>query len=223
MVAVLILTSLVNVVTMTWFLYRYGAVLNEFNTLKISCLLLENIFLMYMIAVFFRIDEPEDLLDWIERLCLISFAGFLIEGLICYIVTGKTGVTFIKDSSSMVDPALRIYLRTWERIYIESVLLSTFGSAIILGYVLYKWIAEYYDERKKAAYLERYFKKIRYDGSMEQRCCAICLSDYEVEEEIVECPCRHVFHNECITSWLKDKENCPVCRQDFFTEPEQAA
>ena len=107
--------------------------------------------------------------------------------------------------------------------YIESVLLSTFGSAVVLGFVLYQWITVYYEERKKAAYFERYFAKIHYEGGNDQRCCAICLSDYEINEEIVECPCRHIFHNECIVSWLKGKQNCPVCRQDFFAEPSEVA
>jgi hypothetical protein len=49
--------SLVNVAIMSWFLYRYAAILHEFNTLKIACLVLENVYLMYMIATFFRIDE----------------------------------------------------------------------------------------------------------------------------------------------------------------------
>lgn len=57
MVSVLMIMSLVNVAIMSWFLYRYAAILHEFNTLKIACLVLENVYLMYMIATFFRIDE----------------------------------------------------------------------------------------------------------------------------------------------------------------------
>jgi len=27
--------------------------------------------------------------------------------------------------------------------------------------------------------------------------------------------CLHVFHDECLVSWLNKKENCPVCRSNL--------
>ena len=72
--------------------------------------------------------------------------------------------------------------------------------------------------------------------------CAVCLSEYEVNDEISwssNSECTHVFHRECITQWLValGKKNssmrrfpdspseekllnynleCPCCRQDFI-------
>lgn len=52
-------------------------------------------------------------------------------------------------------------------------------------------------------------------------CCAICLGDYDVGDQVVwssnqECP--HAFHQECIIDWLikmQPATPCPCCRQEF--------
>ena len=45
--------------------------------------------------------------------------------------------------------------------------------------------------------------------------CPICYENNN-EKNWVELPCRHKFHNECILEWLKIKNICPVCRQEFY-------
>lgn len=55
--------------------------------------------------------------------------------------------------------------------------------------------------------------------------CTICLSVYEVGSKIVwssNSSCEHVFHEECIETWLmKQREGplCPCCRRDFIVDP----
>mmetsp|Transcript_26457 Transcript_26457/g.39141 ORF Transcript_26457/g.39141 Transcript_26457/m.39141 type:complete len:299 (+) Transcript_26457:119-1015(+) len=55
--------------------------------------------------------------------------------------------------------------------------------------------------------------------------CAICLSNYEIGEEIVWSTnqlCEHVFHVECIERWLMKQRGlplCPCCRADFVIDP----
>ncbi|KAI3753945.1 hypothetical protein L2E82_26010 [Cichorium intybus] len=45
--------------------------------------------------------------------------------------------------------------------------------------------------------------------------CAICLQDFENEEEGRKLPnCRHEFHLECIDEWLIRQGSCPICRTD---------
>jgi len=41
--------------------------------------------------------------------------------------------------------------------------------------------------------------------------CAICLDflDYQICRLLI---CQHIFHNECINSWISEKKTCPMCR-----------
>lgn len=41
--------------------------------------------------------------------------------------------------------------------------------------------------------------------------CSICISEFEVSEEIMTVPCLHHFHPACITTWLEKKKTCPLC------------
>ena len=52
--------------------------------------------------------------------------------------------------------------------------------------------------------------------------CTICLSEYELGDEVVRSPndrCSHVFHLDCILAWLslplRDGGSCPCCREPF--------
>lgn len=43
--------------------------------------------------------------------------------------------------------------------------------------------------------------------------CAVCLNEFQEEERIRMLPnCFHVFHIDCIDTWLQTHANCPLCR-----------
>lgn len=44
----------------------------------------------------------------------------------------------------------------------------------------------------------------------EKNQCCICLED--LEQVSIMTHCRHIFHNNCIISWLKVSYKCPLCR-----------
>lgn len=47
--------------------------------------------------------------------------------------------------------------------------------------------------------------------------CAVCLNEFEDEETLRLLPkCDHVFHLECIDTWLASHTTCPVCRADLL-------
>ncbi|KAL3732199.1 hypothetical protein ACJRO7_028952 [Eucalyptus globulus] len=51
--------------------------------------------------------------------------------------------------------------------------------------------------------------------------CAICLSEYEEEEELRTLPeCMHSFHVPCIDMWLYSHSSCPMCRSDTTPSPQ---
>ncbi|KAF7820451.1 RING-H2 finger protein ATL70-like [Senna tora] len=43
--------------------------------------------------------------------------------------------------------------------------------------------------------------------------CSICLDDYNESDVLRKLPdCGHLYHLECIDSWLKSHRTCPLCR-----------
>ena len=39
--------------------------------------------------------------------------------------------------------------------------------------------------------------------------------------EALECPCKHFFHIECLSEWLKFKNSCPKCRKAILGESDK--
>ncbi|KAI0898538.1 hypothetical protein F4806DRAFT_364443 [Annulohypoxylon nitens] len=42
--------------------------------------------------------------------------------------------------------------------------------------------------------------------------CTICIDEMAAGDEAVVLPCRHWFHEQCVTLWLKQHNTCPICR-----------
>lgn len=53
--------------------------------------------------------------------------------------------------------------------------------------------------------------------------CAICISEF-IDDDILRLlpGCRHVFHTDCINTWLENHVTCPVCRSNL-SDPEVLA
>ena len=42
--------------------------------------------------------------------------------------------------------------------------------------------------------------------------CVICLEDINYNEYIINLPCNHYYHKECVYQWIIKNQNCPICR-----------
>lgn len=51
----------------------------------------------------------------------------------------------------------------------------------------------------------------------EKQSCVICLNDLQKGEKIIETHCEHLFHDECLITWLKTNISCPMCRKNAIT------
>jgi len=49
----------------------------------------------------------------------------------------------------------------------------------------------------------------------EENGCAVCCNGYSRGEEMIQLPCEHLFHRECIMEWLKRQNTCPTCRYEL--------
>ena len=47
--------------------------------------------------------------------------------------------------------------------------------------------------------------------------CTICCTDYNEGDMVNKLPCNHLYHIECVTTWLKSNGTCPNCRQKLNT------
>eukprot|EP00929_Paragymnodinium_shiwhaense_P119581 TRINITY_DN91486_c0_g1_i2.p1 TRINITY_DN91486_c0_g1~~TRINITY_DN91486_c0_g1_i2.p1 ORF type:complete len:264 (+),score=42.41 TRINITY_DN91486_c0_g1_i2:80-871(+) len=42
--------------------------------------------------------------------------------------------------------------------------------------------------------------------------CGVCLADFDPTLRVVQLPCKHAFHQACISKWLTQcKDTCPLC------------
>ena len=64
---------------------------------------------------------------------------------------------------------------------------------------------------KKFSLTEKYCKKEK-DGKLELPSCCICLDEIVIGAKTVLLPCGHMFHSDCIITWLKKNNTCPMCR-----------
>ncbi|KAF9912987.1 hypothetical protein BX616_010188 [Lobosporangium transversale] len=42
--------------------------------------------------------------------------------------------------------------------------------------------------------------------------CSVCKDEFTKEDNLLQLPCKHIFHEDCIKPWLKVSGTCPTCR-----------
>uniref|UniRef100_A0A7S4DPM3 RING-type E3 ubiquitin transferase n=1 Tax=Lotharella globosa TaxID=91324 RepID=A0A7S4DPM3_9EUKA len=45
--------------------------------------------------------------------------------------------------------------------------------------------------------------------------CLVCQCEYEAGEFLKCLPCNHAFHNGCISDWLRQNPECPLCKRSI--------
>merc|ERR1712228_905925 len=48
--------------------------------------------------------------------------------------------------------------------------------------------------------------------------CAVCKDKFKRKELLIELPCHHRFHKDCILPWLNIRNSCPTCRHRLPTD-----
>ena len=52
----------------------------------------------------------------------------------------------------------------------------------------------------------------KYIPNPENKKCVICFEDFKKDEIIRRFDCLHIFHKNCIDNWLKEHNDCPICK-----------
>ena len=47
-----------------------------------------------------------------------------------------------------------------------------------------------------------------------QKSCSICLEEFAENDRINQTTCDHIFHETCLTNWIKNNPTCPICRKE---------
>ena len=59
-------------------------------------------------------------------------------------------------------------------------------------------------------------KNIIYEIGSSPRVCSICLEDFTENTPLIQLNCNHMYHPDCINSWLQRQSSCPLCRCEFI-------
>ena len=79
----------------------------------------------------------------------------------------------------------------------------------------------YYKTQEKKPNIKLGIKIHKWKEAYKDEACVICKCDCVETDSIVEAPCKHFFHEDCIAEWVKYKSECPVCREKIPTYDEK--
>ena len=50
--------------------------------------------------------------------------------------------------------------------------------------------------------------------------CSVCKEELNIGDKLIDLPCNHYFHIDCLMPWLSQHDSCPVCRFELKTDDE---
>lgn len=53
--------------------------------------------------------------------------------------------------------------------------------------------------------------------------CSICHESFVELDVVLKLPCRHMYHEGCVVSWLETHNTCPLCRHDMPIQEKKVA
>jgi E3 ubiquitin-protein ligase RNF115/126 len=51
--------------------------------------------------------------------------------------------------------------------------------------------------------------------------CPVCTDAFELKEKVLQMPCKHIYHKDCLIPWLERHNTCPVCRFELPTDEKE--
>ena len=154
---------------------------------------------------------------------MIYFIWF-IYGNIC-ILADKKGVEQSLQHNILVTYYLTVLILFGFFLFAKVVFYLIFFVAFCpcISYMMFQEFKEDYQQRQRSKRLQEKLKGMKYEvyvsawGKLED-ICAICNEEFNDEELVIMLPCdnKHVFHESCIKTWIKQKTICPICRAEII-------
>ena len=70
-----------------------------------------------------------------------------------------------------------------------------------------------------SSYKENIFESVKLNDiehlNPDKKKCCICMELFEKNDQIINLPCAHMFHNNCIRTWCKENSTCPICKNEI--------
>ena len=60
--------------------------------------------------------------------------------------------------------------------------------------------------------------KDKLNGFGTENSCSVCKDDFVIGNKMMDLPCKHYFHEECLMPWLNQHDSCPICRFELKTD-----
>ena len=46
--------------------------------------------------------------------------------------------------------------------------------------------------------------------------CVVCQYEFKNGEEVTKLSCGHLFHSDCVDTWLSKNKVCPMCHKEII-------
>ncbi|CAI2372404.1 unnamed protein product [Moneuplotes crassus] len=171
--------------------------------------------ILYMFLIYKRICKSTNI-GLIKLILMFLFLSWYI-----YII-----VSFFSSDNDCHDQQRALYVAHFI-LLIESFLMLlfvTFLSILICCVII--CLCRHQQLKKKENRKNRRLKdvllnavnlQLNLDDLNEDDQCAICLEEFNEDDNILRLPCdqRHHFHSTCIGDWCSRKATCPLCKVEF--------
>lgn len=165
----------------------------------------------------------------VDTLCGFIFFSWFIYGNIC-VLSDKDGLNDALKENVLMTYYITVLLLFGFFIFAKLIFYAIFFIAFCpcLAYVLFTDLRSDYRNAQRAKKLNEALKPVTFKEYAESEkqisdTCYICIDDFKENDLVIKLPCSssHVFHEECIKTWIKKKTICPLCRSELLPPEEE--
>ena len=121
-------------------------------------------------------------------------------------------VPFNQENSPLIEFILNLINMEYENNEIEN----------ILNYIMNNDPNKYGSPPASKSEIEKLNKYILNEEKLKkfgnENCCSVCKEEFIIGDNLIDLPCKHYFHKDCLIPWLEQHDSCPICRFELKTD-----